>query len=71
MRQAVIEYLTEHGCRWIKRRGRSPIWENTAGTKRASFPRRPELTAEDARRVCKSLGVPIPSWLAEISPDGA
>ena len=42
MRKALIEPLKQLGCRWIKRRGQSPLWENAAGTKRASFPRRPE-----------------------------
>jgi hypothetical protein len=71
MRQALLEHLTAQGCRCIKRRGRAPIWENAAGTKRASFPRRPELRAEDVRRVCQRLGIPIPAWLWELLGDEA
>lgn len=67
MRQALIDHLTAHGYRCIKRRGRAPIWENASGTKRASFPRRPELRVDDVRRVCQRLGIPIPPWLGQLS----
>lgn len=66
MRKKLIDYLSACGCRCIHRRGRSPVWEDASGTRRASFPRRPDLRPADVIRVCARLGLNHPTWLEEV-----
>jgi mRNA interferase HicA len=60
-RRDLLCHLTQHGCRLVREGGEHSIWENPTTNRRASVPRHREVPDFTAARICKQLGIPIPS----------
>ena len=60
-RRDLIAHLLRHGCRLVREGGEHSIWENPATEQRASIPRHREIVEFTASRICKQLGIPLPS----------
>ncbi|MSQ47013.1 MAG: type II toxin-antitoxin system HicA family toxin [Deltaproteobacteria bacterium] len=60
-RRDLLQYLSFHGCRFIREGGEHSIWENPATNRRTSVPRHREIPNFTAARICKQLGLPEPS----------
>ena len=60
-RRALLWHLTRHGGRLVREGGEHSIGENPATNRRASVPRHREVPDFTALRICKQLGIPLPS----------
>jgi predicted RNA binding protein YcfA (HicA-like mRNA interferase family) len=60
-RRDLLRHLRQHGCRFVREGGEHSIWENPVTNHRASIPRHQEIPAFTVARICKQLGVPMPS----------
>jgi mRNA interferase HicA len=59
-RRALIEYLKEHGCEFLKEGSRHTIYVNRAAARGSAVPRHSEITTNMARKICKDLGIASP-----------
>jgi predicted RNA binding protein YcfA (HicA-like mRNA interferase family) len=60
-RRDLLRHLTQHGCRLVREGGEHSIWENPMTNRRTSVPRHREVPDFTATRICKQLGIPMPS----------
>ncbi|MFB0536245.1 MAG: type II toxin-antitoxin system HicA family toxin [Anaerolineae bacterium] len=60
-RRDVLRHLRQHGCRFVREGTAHSIWENPATNRRTSVPRHREIPDYTAGRICKQLGIPLPS----------
>jgi mRNA interferase HicA len=57
----LLRHLTQHGCQLVREGGEHSSWENPTTNRRASVPRYREVPDFTAARICKQLGIPLPS----------
>jgi len=60
-RRDLLRQLRQHGWRLVREGGEHSIWENPATNRRASVPRHSEIPEFTTSRICKQLGVPVPT----------
>jgi Predicted periplasmic or secreted lipoprotein len=60
-RRDLLRYLSQHGCQFVREGGEHSIWENPATNRCASIPRHREVPDFTVARICKQLGIPLPS----------
>jgi len=60
-RRDLLHHLRQHGCRFVREGGDHSIWENPVTGRRTSVPRHREILEYTAARLCKYLGIPVPS----------
>jgi len=60
-RRDLLRHLRQHGCRFVREGAEHSIWENPATRRRTSVPRHREIPNYTAARICKQLGIPVPS----------
>ena len=60
-RRDLLDHLLLHDCQFVREGGEHSIWENPATNQRTSIPRHREILEFTAIRICKQLGVPLPS----------
>jgi len=57
-RTALLKYLMENGCIFIREGSRHSWWSNLEQNKRSSVPRHNEISDQLAKKICKDLGIP-------------
>jgi mRNA interferase HicA len=60
-RRDLLRHLRKHGCRFVREGWEHSIWENPVTGRRTSVPRHREIPDYTAARICKQLGIPVPS----------
>ena len=60
-RRDLLRHLSQHGRRFVREGGEHSIWEDPATNRRTSVPRHREIPEFTAARICKQLGIPVPS----------
>ncbi len=60
-RRDLLRHLRQHECRFVREGMEHSIWENPAINCRISVPRHREIPNYTAERICKQLGIPLPS----------
>ena len=60
-RRDLLRHLSQHGCEFVREGAEHSIWENTVTKSRTSIPRHREIPDYTAARICKQLGIPVPS----------
>ena len=60
-RRDLLQHLRQHGCRFVREGGEHSIWEHAATQRRTSIPRHREIPDFTVARLCKQLGIPVPS----------
>ena len=60
-RRDLLQHLRQHGCRFVREGGEHSIWEHAATQRRTSIPRHREIPDFTVARLCKQLGIPMPS----------
>ncbi len=59
-RRALIQHLTQNGCRLIREGGNHSWWGNLTKNRRSAVPRHTEGHDLLARKICKDLDIPPP-----------
>ncbi len=59
-RRDLLQYLRQHGCRFVREGAEHSIWENPATGRRTTVPRHREIPDYTAIKICKQLGIPEP-----------
>ena len=57
----LLRHMRQSGCRFVREGGEHSIWENPVANSRTSVPRHREIPEFTATRICKQLGIPVPS----------
>jgi len=57
----LIRHLTQHGCELIREGSRHSWWGNTSVNSRTAIPRHREIDGNLCRKICKDLGIPVPT----------
>ncbi len=57
-RRALLRYLEEHGCRFLREGSKHSWWYNPALNRRSAVPRHTEIVDTLAKKICKDLGIP-------------
>ena len=60
-RRDLLRHLHQHGCQFVREGAEHSIWENLVTSRRTSIPRHREIPDYTAGRICKQLGIPLPS----------
>ena len=60
-RRDLLRHFRQHGCRFVREGGEHSIWENPVTQHRTSIPRHREIPDFTVARLCKQLGIPMPS----------
>jgi mRNA interferase HicA len=60
-RRELVRHILEHGCLLLREGARHSVYYNTATGKISSVPRHTEVNDYLARKICRDLGIAIPS----------
>ena len=60
-RRDLLRHLREHDRQFVRERREHSIWENPVTNSRTSVPRHREIPRYIAERICKQLGINLPS----------
>ena len=60
-RRDLLRHFRQHRCRFVREGGEHSIWENPVTQHRTSIPRHREIPDFTVARLCKQLGIPMPS----------
>ena len=60
-RRDLIAHLSSHGCKLLREGARHSWWVNPTNNRRSAVPRHTEVNDFLARKICRDLGVPIPT----------
>jgi mRNA interferase HicA len=60
-RRDLLRHLRKHGCQFVREGGEHSIRENPVTGRRTSVSRHREIPDYTAARICKQLGIPVPS----------
>lgn len=55
------DLLERHGCAFKREGAEHSIWENSSTGQISAIPRHREILEFTAARICKQLGVPLPT----------
>lgn len=60
-RRDLLSWLSARGCAELREGGKHSIWQNPEKNLRSAIPRHSEINEHLARKICKDLGVELPS----------
>ena len=60
-RRDLLKHLRLYECRLIREGDEHSIWENPSTKYRTSIPRHREILDYTIEKICKQLGIPLPS----------
>jgi predicted RNA binding protein YcfA (HicA-like mRNA interferase family) len=60
-RRDFLRHLAVHGCHLLREGGRHSIYHNPQTGAVSSVPRHTELSDFLARKICRDLGIPLPT----------
>lgn len=60
-RRDLLAHLTASGCTLLREGGSHSWWHNPNLSKRSAVPRHAEINNHLARKICRDLGIAVPS----------
>ncbi|RPI69205.1 MAG: type II toxin-antitoxin system HicA family toxin [Ignavibacteriae bacterium] len=60
-RRDLLSYLRTHDCAELREGARHSIWQHISTGKMSTIPRHSEINNNLVKKICKDLGVEIPS----------
>ena len=60
-RRQLVRHILEYGCLLLREGSRHSVYYNPASGKVSSVPRHTEVNDYLARKICRDLGIPLPS----------
>jgi mRNA interferase HicA len=60
-RRQLVRHILDHGCLLLREGARHSVYHNPATGKVSTVPRHTEVNDFLARKICRDLGIPLPS----------